>query len=628
MGISNGIFNSRDPYADQRMFNRSPVLLIGNLLSLCDFASVLLAAYSANVAYFNVVIPAAGLARAWDLDSRLALAAAVLAPMILRDRAFGVFDNTGKPKALMLSFALRFLMLSAIVGAIGLASHSLRHLPHAWLALWFVSSMTLTALTRLLLFCNLRRLERNGVLRESVAVIGAGPLADRLIAHLQHTRGNHIHILGVFDDRYGRSHESRHQPIGSIADLIELGKSRSMDWILLTLPGTATSRLKVLVHRLKALAVPVGLCPQQAGFATAGGGLQYFGGARVSAGLGDQPASRWNATLAIVESFLPRWILSALSLPALAVESIFTGALKRKPAHTRLRAKKLVFTMDDYDIGSFLPIAAQFGQSRFGYVVTPNADHLIRLHREHSFRALYSDATYVLLDSRFIAHLLRLTQKLHLPVCTGSDLTAKLLQQVIRPDDKLLLIGGSAAQVEYLKQRFGLKRLVHHNPPMGFIRDQKAMECCLRFIEANSPFRYCLLAVGAPQQEVIAQRLKLRGIARGMALCIGASINYLTGEERRAPLWMQASGLEWLFRLSQAPGRMSQRYLVRGPQLFGMLRNTEIVLRAACATAGKSDATVVFPIRSIVAPSALKPAVAHLATSNTANEREAKQDIA
>jgi hypothetical protein len=105
------------------------------------------------------------------------------------------------------------------------------------------------------------------------------------------------------------------------------------------------------------------------------------------------------------------------------------------------------------------------------------------------------------------------------------------------------------------------------------------VETCLRFIEAHSPFRFCLLAVGAPQQEAVAQLLKTRGIARGLVLCIGASINFLTGDERRAPLWMQRGGMEWFYRLMQAPGRMAKRYLVRGPRVFGLLHNAEIVLR-------------------------------------------------
>jgi exopolysaccharide biosynthesis WecB/TagA/CpsF family protein len=156
--------------------------------------------------------------------------------------------------------------------------------------------------------------------------------------------------------------------------------------------------------------------------------------------------------------------------------------------------------------------------------------------------------------------------------CPGSDVTERLFSEVIAGDDIVVLIGGSAAQACQLAQRYRLQRLRHFNPPMGFVRDPEAIEACLRFIEAQSPFRFCFLAVGCPQQELLAQQLKTRGHARGLALCIGASINFLTGIERRAPRWMQSAGLEWLYRVARDPGRLARRYLVRGPRIFALLQ--------------------------------------------------------
>jgi N-acetylglucosaminyldiphosphoundecaprenol N-acetyl-beta-D-mannosaminyltransferase len=244
-----------------------------------------------------------------------------------------------------------------------------------------------------------------------------------------------------------------------------------------------------------------------------------------------------------------------------------------------------VLEFDGYDIDGFTDLAARFDPKSFGYVVTPNADHLIRFDDDAAFRALYADADHTLLDSRFVSHLLRVFKGVRVPVCTGSDLTARLFSDVIRPDDVVVVIGSSAEQAQQLAGRHGLERLVHFNPPMGFIHDPEAVESCLQFIEAQSPFRYCLLAVGSPQQESLARRLKERGVARGLALCIGASINFLTGAERRAPAWMQAAGMEWMYRLAQDPRRMARRYLVRGPRVFALLRRAVIVVRKKAPTA-------------------------------------------
>jgi exopolysaccharide biosynthesis WecB/TagA/CpsF family protein len=244
-------------------------------------------------------------------------------------------------------------------------------------------------------------------------------------------------------------------------------------------------------------------------------------------------------------------------------------------------AAGLACPVDDFDLPRFAAVAAGFGRERYGYVVTPNADHLVRLHEEPRFRRLYADAAFVLLDSRLIAHLLRLLRRQRLPVCTGSDLVATLLGRVVAPDDPVVLVGCGAAQAAQLAQRYGLRNFAHHNPPMGFIDDAAAVETCLRFVEAHSPFRFCLLAVGSPRQEMLAQRLLERGVARGLALCCGASVDFLTGAERRAPQWMQRFGLEWLFRLLQSPRRLGYRYLVRAPRIFGLLGRTRFVLRAA-----------------------------------------------
>ena len=53
-----------------------------------------------------------------------------------------------------------------------------------------------------------------------------------------------------------------------------------------------------------------------------------------------------------------------------------------------------------------------------------------------------------------------------------------------------------------------------------------------------------------------------RGKVRSVMIGVGAAFDYHAGTVRRAPLWMQRSGLEWLFRLMSEPKRLWKRYLV------------------------------------------------------------------
>jgi exopolysaccharide biosynthesis WecB/TagA/CpsF family protein len=253
------------------------------------------------------------------------------------------------------------------------------------------------------------------------------------------------------------------------------------------------------------------------------------------------------------------------------------------PPLTSAAEQVLPITMEfsDCDLSEFMEIAAGFDSQAYAYAVTPNVDHVIRFWDDASFRELYRNAGFVLLDSRFLAYLLRLVAGLRLPTSPGSDVTARLFGDVIKPDDKVVVIGGTAEQAEVLSRKYGLRGLRHLNPRMGFINDPADVEECLRFIESESPFRFCLLAVGSPQQEVLAKALQSRARARGLALCVGASINFLTGTERRAPRWMQNLGFEWLYRLLNDPGRLAKRYLVRGPRIFVLLPHLKFQLRPA-----------------------------------------------
>jgi exopolysaccharide biosynthesis WecB/TagA/CpsF family protein len=250
-------------------------------------------------------------------------------------------------------------------------------------------------------------------------------------------------------------------------------------------------------------------------------------------------------------------------------------------------ARSLTLRLDDLDLDEYLPLAAGYGQSSFDYVVTPNVDHVIRFCDDVAFRELYAHAGRVLLDSRLLARILTLTRGLRPRVCPGSDLTARLFS-IIAARDRIVLVGSNAQQVQRLVQLYGLQDLRQYSPPLGFIRDRQAVEQTLRFVEAHSPFRFCFIAVGSPQQEIVANELQRRGIARGLALCVGASINFLTGAERRAPRWMQRCNLEWLYRLLHDPRRLARRYLVRGPRIFWLLGRLQFELRRSIGADGET----------------------------------------
>ena len=227
---------------------------------------------------------------------------------------------------------------------------------------------------------------------------------------------------------------------------------------------------------------------------------------------------------------------------------------------------------DDWAVEEVLALLGARGErAPFAYLVTPNADHLVRLGREpERYGPLYRDAAWRLLDSRVVARLASLVGLRTPAVVPGSDLTPRLLAEVARPDDRIAVLGASERTVAAVRARFGLTDLVHHSPPMGFDADPAAFERAVAFLE-QAGARFAFLCVGSPRQEMVARAVLQRGRATGTALCVGASLLFVSGEERRAPAPVQRAGLEWAWRMAQNPGRLARRYLVDDPAILAML---------------------------------------------------------
>jgi exopolysaccharide biosynthesis WecB/TagA/CpsF family protein len=206
---------------------------------------------------------------------------------------------------------------------------------------------------------------------------------------------------------------------------------------------------------------------------------------------------------------------------------------------------------------------------RFSYMVTPNVDHLVQLHRRSADKELwdsYEAADLCLCDSRILQSLARIVG-IELQLVPGSDLTERLLHQVPNHLHSIAVIGGDEEILGELRSLFPGRTWRHHSPPMGVRTNAAAQQGIIEFIEASAA-DLVFFAIGAPQSELLCHRLAQRQKARGVALCVGASLEFLTGAKRRAPVWLQRLKLEWFFRLMAEPRRLGRRYLLEGPEIF------------------------------------------------------------
>ena len=235
----------------------------------------------------------------------------------------------------------------------------------------------------------------------------------------------------------------------------------------------------------------------------------------------------------------------------------------------RTRARHVWFLNSAFDnIGFYTALERIAGRDKrdpFAFVVTPNVDHLVRLRRDGVLAPLYAQAWLTVCDSRVLELMASLSGE-DMDVTPGSDLTEALFAHAIQPDEPVTIIAGSAEVVEGVKARYGLSDVRLHIPPMGLRNKPDAIAECAQFV-ADNPSRFVFLCVGSPQQEMIAEACLERGDCTGVGLCVGASLDFLSGKAQRAPVWMRNARLEWLHRLWEEPRRMWKRYLVDGPKI-------------------------------------------------------------
>lgn len=195
-------------------------------------------------------------------------------------------------------------------------------------------------------------------------------------------------------------------------------------------------------------------------------------------------------------------------------------------------------------------------------VVTPNMDHAERLCRKDGdadFISAYSDSSLVLCDSRILQKLAQWAGVGIPNVVEGSTLTAKIFDDVLEPEHKICILGGNENVISKIREQYPTLNISHSNPSMGFINRTTEVDAICRYVSELQP-DFIFLALGSPQQELLAKRIKITGLDRGVILCIGASLLFLTDLEKRAPYWVRRLRMEWFYRMLQNPRRLAARY--------------------------------------------------------------------
>jgi len=196
------------------------------------------------------------------------------------------------------------------------------------------------------------------------------------------------------------------------------------------------------------------------------------------------------------------------------------------------------------------------------YFVTANVDFAAQAYQNDELRRILFYAKRVVCDgmpliwiSKVLGHPLR-------ERVAGSDLTPKLLEICAETGRKVYFFGSDpdtlSEVVSILRKKMPALNIVgHESPPMGNVEDWDNEGVAQRMREAGTDL--VLVALGCPKQEHwIYNFHEQTGAA--LSIGIGASLDFVSGKQVRAPAWMQQTGLEWLWRMGTNPKRLFGRY--------------------------------------------------------------------
>jgi N-acetylglucosaminyldiphosphoundecaprenol N-acetyl-beta-D-mannosaminyltransferase len=203
-----------------------------------------------------------------------------------------------------------------------------------------------------------------------------------------------------------------------------------------------------------------------------------------------------------------------------------------------------------------------------GYVCAVPVHSLMVARHDLGMRSALGGATMNVPDGRPLVWALNMLGEDLRDRVYGPDLMDRFCARAARSGHRIWLYGGATEEalddlVAALAHRHpGLTVAGSWSPPHRPLTAQEEQEVAER-IDADAP-DVVWVGLGVPKQELWMARMRPR-LQAPVLVGVGAAFDFLSGRKRQAPRWMQARGLEWLFRLSQEPARLLPRYLRYNP---------------------------------------------------------------
>jgi len=208
------------------------------------------------------------------------------------------------------------------------------------------------------------------------------------------------------------------------------------------------------------------------------------------------------------------------------------------------------------------------------YLTSANGEVLARCSTEPMTDRLFRAADLINADGQPLVTVSRLKSKLPLPERVATtDLFHVVARKAEGANLTFYMFGAdeaeNAAAVANVQRMYPKLRIIGHSH--GYLRGD-ALRAKVEEINDLAP-DYLWVALGVPYEQAFVAEYTQRLTKVGVIKTAGGLFNFLSGSRRRAPQWMQDTGLEWVWRIWLEPRRLFWRYLTTNPRALYLLLN-------------------------------------------------------
>lgn len=226
------------------------------------------------------------------------------------------------------------------------------------------------------------------------------------------------------------------------------------------------------------------------------------------------------------------------------------------------------------------------------YVCVANVHMLVEAHQNPEFSRVVNNADIVTPDGMPLIWALRLLHKHKQDRVAGMDLLPDLLQQAEQNQIPVYFYGGAETLIDKTREALALKypalRVAGlYSPPYRSLTEEEQVAVERNIRESGAQIVFVVL--GCPKQE--KWMASMQGKINACMVGVGGALPVLTGIQKRAPVWMQEYGLEWLYRLKQEPSRLVKRYTVTNTIFLWLLCKTWVKQRFMLKPSAKKIAS-------------------------------------